>query len=190
MARGLTSFHVPTSSLPPQVCPDADFSHELGGGRIDRETWRKGNASASSSAHIMNATSATYSSANTPLEDLVPSDDEDIVTLRLSERFKSMNISHGQARFFGKSSGVMLIQKAIDLKKEVTGSEGLPLPVRLFRPVDDECYPVRSHDPDHHAYILIPVSSGNAQPETFKSPSTRSRTRNWAWRWWTCTLFT
>ncbi|KAF8557065.1 hypothetical protein OG21DRAFT_1435731 [Imleria badia] len=124
-----------------KVCPDADFSHELGGGRIDRETWQKGNASASSSAHIINATSTTYSNTNTPLEDLVPSDDDDILTLRLSERFKSMNISHKQARFFGKSSGVMLIQKAIDLKKEVTGSEGLPLPVRLFRPVDDECYP-------------------------------------------------
>ncbi|KAG6370771.1 hypothetical protein JVT61DRAFT_10973 [Boletus reticuloceps] len=122
-----------------KVCPDADFSRELGGSRIDRETWLKGNTGASASAHVFNATSATYNSTNTPLEHLAPSDDEEIVTLRLSERLQSMHLNPWQSRFFGKSSGVMLIQKAIDLKKEVTGSEHFQS--TFFRQGEEECYP-------------------------------------------------
>ncbi|KAG9309253.1 fungal-specific transcription factor domain-containing protein [Chiua virens] len=121
-----------------KVCPDVDFSQELGGGvRIDREMWQKGNASANA-GQTMNA--AGYGSASAPMDNLVLSDDEDIMTLRLSASFKSMNlVPRRRARFFGKSSGVMLIQKAIDLKKEATGAdEGDPI---IFRPVDDNCYP-------------------------------------------------
>ncbi|KAG9309147.1 hypothetical protein JVU11DRAFT_10857 [Chiua virens] len=121
-----------------KVCPNADFSQELGGGvRIDREMWQKGNASANA-GQTMNA--AGYGSASAPMDNLVLSDDEDIMTLRLSASFKSMNlVPRRRARFFGKSSGVMLIQKAIDLKKEATGAdEGDPI---IFRPVDDDCYP-------------------------------------------------
>ena len=86
----------------------------------------------------MNATSPAYSSANAPLEDLAPSDDEDI-TLRLSESLKTIDLNGWSTRFFGKSSGVMLVQKAMDLKKEITGSEEL-----RFRRLEPECYPVRS----------------------------------------------
>lgn len=103
----------------------------------------------------MNTTSSTYGSANTPIEDLIPSDDEDIITLRLSESLKSMNLGpRRHNRFFGKSSGVMLIQKAIDLKKEVTGFEETR--DHFLRPLEDDCYPVRSNDSHHNAYILIP----------------------------------
>lgn len=91
----------------------------------------------------MNAASSVYGNANTPIEDLVPSDDEDIVTLHLSEQFKTMNLARRGTRFFGKSSGVMLIQKAIDLKKEVTGSEESR--DHFLRPLEDGRYPVRSH---------------------------------------------
>ncbi|KAG9308124.1 hypothetical protein JVU11DRAFT_12476 [Chiua virens] len=95
------------------------FSQELGGGvRIDREMWQKGNASANA-GQTMNA--AGYGSASAPMDNLVLSDDEDIMTLRLSASFKSMNlVPRRRARFFGKSSGVILIQKAIGLKKEAT----------------------------------------------------------------------
>lgn len=79
-------------------------------------------------------------------------------------------------RFFGKSSGVILIQKAIDLKKEVTGYEESE--ERLFHPVDD--YPVRPTDPDYGAYVLIILSSGNAPPRVSWSQSIRSLTRYWA----------
>ncbi|KAG8213476.1 hypothetical protein J3R82DRAFT_12013 [Butyriboletus roseoflavus] len=109
-----------------KVCPDADFSQELGGGRIDRDSWQKGNTGASASGHTVNATSSSYGSTNTPTENLLLTDDEDVITLRLSESLKSMSLGfHPHNRFFGKSSGVMLIRKAIDLKKEFTGSEEL-----------------------------------------------------------------
>lgn len=52
-----------------------------------------------------------------------------------------MKLTGWQARFFGKSSGVMLIRKAIDLKKEATGGEAFQ--TRFLRHVEDECYPVR-----------------------------------------------
>lgn len=122
----------------------------------------------------MNATSPAYSSANAPLEDLAPSDDEDI-TLRLSESLKTIDLNGWSTRFFGKSSGVMLVQKAMDLKKEITGSEEL-----RFRRLEPECYPVRSNDLDRNAYILITVSSGNVRPDTSRSPNTPSLTKNWA----------
>ncbi|KAH0832830.1 hypothetical protein J3R83DRAFT_11755 [Lanmaoa asiatica] len=139
-----------------KVCPDADFSQELGGSRIDRESWQKGSTSASASGHTMNATSSAYGSANTPIEDLVPSDDENTVTLRLSESLQTMSlIPRRNNRFFGKSSGVMLIQKAIDLKNEVTGSEEVR--ERFIRPLD-ECYPVRSNDPRRNIYIYLDPS--------------------------------
>lgn len=140
--------------MPGKVCPDADFSRELGGCRIDRESWQKGNANASASGHTMNTTTSPYGT-NTPIEDLIPSDDEDIITLRLSESLKSMSLApRRHARFFGKSSGVMLIQKAIDLKKEVTGFEETP--EHFIRPLEDDSYPVSLNDPQHNAYILIP----------------------------------
>ncbi|KIK82329.1 hypothetical protein PAXRUDRAFT_153943 [Paxillus rubicundulus Ve08.2h10] len=103
-----------------RVCPDADFTQELGGARIDRETWQRGSTS---SSHIMNTQSTSPNSALANGDDLVPSDDEDIVTVSLSENLKNMNLNPSHTRFFGKSSGIMLIQKAIDLKKEYTGGE-------------------------------------------------------------------
>ena len=86
-----------------------------------------------------------YSHVNTSLEDLAASDDEGIVTLRLSENLKAMHLTDQRVdRFFGKSSGVMLIQKAIDLKKEVTGSEE-EFRSHWFRPIDQDSFPVSSH---------------------------------------------
>lgn len=99
-----------------KVCPDADFSQELGGGPLDRETWQKGNMNGSTS-HVM----APY--ATTPLEDLVSSDDDEMVSVRLADHMQNMSINPMLSRFFGKSSGIMLVQKAIDLKKEYTGDD-------------------------------------------------------------------
>lgn len=101
-----------------KVCPDADFSQELGGGPLDRETWQKGNINGSTT-HVM----SPY--ATTPLEDLVTSDDDDIVSVRLADHMQNMSINPNLSRFFGKSSGVTLVQKAIDLKKEYTGDEDI-----------------------------------------------------------------
>ena len=165
--------------FPWKVCPDADFSHEVGG-RIDRETWRKGNTSISTSAHAMNPSSSTYNSANSTLGDLVPSEDEDVVTLKLSESLKTMDLNGWRSRFIGKSSGATLIKTAIDLKKEVTGSGEHQAQIQFHRVQDEPYYPVRSYDPGHNAYILIAVSSGNARPESLRSPTSSSLTKNWA----------
>ena len=165
--------------FPWKVCPDTDFSHEVGG-QIDWETWRKGNTSASTSAYAMNATSSTYSSANPPPGDLVPSEDEDVVTLKLSESLSTMDLSGWRSRFIGKSSGVTLIKKAIDLKEEVTGSGEHQARIQFHRVQDEPCHPVRSYDPGHNAYVLIAVSSGNARPESLRSPNSSSLTKNWA----------
>ncbi|KAG1729861.1 fungal-specific transcription factor domain-containing protein [Suillus paluster] len=99
-----------------KLCPDADFSQELGGGPMDRETWQKGNMNGSTS-HVMTPYAAT------PLEDLVSSDDDEMVSVRLADHMQNMSINPMQTRFFGKSSGIMLVQKAIDLKKEYTGDD-------------------------------------------------------------------
>ncbi|KAG0702839.1 fungal-specific transcription factor domain-containing protein [Suillus ampliporus] len=99
-----------------KLCPDADFSQELGGGPMDRETWLKGNMNGSTS-HVM----TPY--ATTPLEDLVSSDDDEMVSVRLADHMQNMSINPMTTRFFGKSSGIMLVQKAIDLKKEYTGDD-------------------------------------------------------------------
>lgn len=107
--------------------------------------WQKSNMSTCTSGHTMGATTApTYGSTNTPIEDLVPTDDEDTITLRLSNSLKSMSLGSArhQNRFFGKSSGVMLIRKAIDLKKEVTGTNDSR--EHFFNSIEDNSYPVRA----------------------------------------------
>ncbi|KIJ60357.1 hypothetical protein HYDPIDRAFT_117261 [Hydnomerulius pinastri MD-312] len=128
-----------------KVCPDADFTQELGGGRIDREIWSKGGGGSSASGHVMNTPStSTFAGVSTPLEDLVPSDDDEMVSVRLTESLRNMNLDPLHHRFFGKSSGIMLIQKAIDLKKEYTGDED-STPAAQFlsvkRPEFHNCFP-------------------------------------------------
>ncbi|KIJ08246.1 hypothetical protein PAXINDRAFT_31743, partial [Paxillus involutus ATCC 200175] len=100
-----------------RVCREPDSTQELGGARIDGE---RGNAS---SLHVMSTPSTSTNAALDNDDDLVPNDGEDIVTVRLSENLKNMNLNPSRTRFFGKSSGIMLIQKAMDLKKEYTGGE-------------------------------------------------------------------
>ncbi|EGN92361.1 hypothetical protein SERLA73DRAFT_99356 [Serpula lacrymans var. lacrymans S7.3] len=127
-----------------KVCPDADFTQELGGGHIDREKWAKAGQGASTmtASHIMGAPStSTVTGAATPAEDLVPSDDEELIQLRLTESIRSMAINPMHYRFFGKSSGIMFIQKAIDLKKEYTGDEDSENFWVRKRPEFDSCFP-------------------------------------------------
>lgn len=48
-------------------------------------------------------------------------DDGDDPTLVLADKLRRMAISPGDFRFFGKSSGAMLIRTAIELKNEYAG---------------------------------------------------------------------
>ncbi|KAH7926384.1 hypothetical protein BV22DRAFT_1063146 [Leucogyrophana mollusca] len=125
-----------------QVCPDADFSQELGP-KPSRDKNPKG-AMSTSTTHVMNAPSTSaFPASTTPTEDVVPSDDEEMITVRLTESLQNMNLSPMQMRFFGKSSGIMLIQKAIDLKKEYTGDEDIRRQdiLRARRPEYENCFP-------------------------------------------------
>ena len=77
----------------------------------------------SSSPTTDKATKAIASS--TPTDDY-PSDDDDSAQKKLTDRIKQLRIDPVQHRFFGKSSGVTLIQTAMDLKKEITGNDRNP----------------------------------------------------------------
>lgn len=73
-----------------QLVPDADFTKELG--------------------------------TDQPLVEqpiALPSDSEDLATLTLAENLKRVSLD-SEYRFFGKSSGAMLIQTALDIKKGYT----------------------------------------------------------------------
>lgn len=49
--------------------------------------------------------------------------DEDNAHLLLADNLKQLSIDPVDYRFFGKSSGAMLIQTAIELKNEYTGAD-------------------------------------------------------------------
>lgn len=49
--------------------------------------------------------------------------DDDFIQLSLADSLKKLAIDPIHHRFFGKSSGVMLIQTAIDLKNQYTGND-------------------------------------------------------------------
>lgn len=60
-------------------------------------------------------------------DDLLPNDD-DFGHVALVNKIKQLEINPAHCRFFGKSSGVMLIQTAIDLKNEYTGEDSIRHP--------------------------------------------------------------
>ncbi|THH16874.1 hypothetical protein EW146_g3841 [Bondarzewia mesenterica] len=121
-----------------RLCPDADFTLELGA-NVAKESWFRDR-----SGSTMNATSAAPSatprripspspmatgsgsqshSSPTVNAELEPSDDEYGQTKLLQEHLKELSINPLQNRFFGKSSGVRLVKTALDLKSEYSGKE-------------------------------------------------------------------
>lgn len=56
-------------------------------------------------------------------EDLHSSDDE-FATISITDELRRLSIDRGNTRFFGKSSGVVLIQTAMDMKKEFNNPPG------------------------------------------------------------------
>ncbi|KAF8150167.1 fungal-specific transcription factor domain-containing protein [Crassisporium funariophilum] len=79
--------------------------------------------------------------------------DEDDSTLILADNLKRLAIDPNEYRFFGKSSGAMLIQTAIELKHEYTQSEGtpeLPLPKAILGGKRAEFWTLRPWERAHH----------------------------------------
>jgi hypothetical protein len=123
---------VPTNAV--QLCPDADFTQELGA-KVDRETWSADGKRVhqEASKHLSRhpspsnrlATSATPTNGAVPApvdpDELVPSDDE-LGHTTLTEGLKRLAVEPLDRRFHGKSSGVMLVQAAMNLKKVVMGA--------------------------------------------------------------------
>ena len=125
------------SSLPRphrnQLCPDADFTQELGA-PIDRQTFVRDSLSRSLQNKPGTAAyrppSQLRGGASTSLDDsaehdLEPSDDEfcnnaNTRLQALQETLDDLSIGH---RFFGKSSGANLVQTALDLKSEYNGGD-------------------------------------------------------------------
>ena len=120
--------------LSTQLCPDADFTQELGG-KLDRDTWavetkRPQPDTKRLSRHCSPSnkltTTATPTSGTVPAsvdpDELVPSDDE-LGHTTLTEGLKRLAVEPLDRRFHGKSSGVMLVQAAMNLKKVVMGAD-------------------------------------------------------------------
>ena len=108
------------------MCPDADFSKELGGA-FDKESWYKDRASGKlgtmGGEQSQNTPAGTESLTPNMEEDLHSSDDE-FATISITDELRRLSIDRGNTRFFGKSSGVVLIQTAMDMKKEYNTSPG------------------------------------------------------------------
>ncbi|EMD31523.1 hypothetical protein CERSUDRAFT_119740 [Gelatoporia subvermispora B] len=120
-----------------KLCPDADFSKELGG-HFDKDAWligksldksnspNPGFSAPSPSTPSPSSTQPAVGTVNVtvpppPDPDLDPSDDEVMVQHTLVQNLKQMRINPGNMRFFGKSSSVLFIQTAMDLKHEYAG---------------------------------------------------------------------
>ncbi|KAH9173662.1 fungal-specific transcription factor domain-containing protein [Lactarius sanguifluus] len=116
-----------------RLCPDADFSQELGA-PLDRQSFVRDSLSRSlqnkpGTSSYRPSGSMSRHGSNLPDDlgdhELDASDDEyvDMNAARLQsiqENLHDLNLSY---RFFGKSSGANLIQTALDLKSEYHGTE-------------------------------------------------------------------
>ena len=79
------------------------------------------------------------------MEDFVTEDDDDSIGATLGQDLLSLSLYPSTNRYFGKSSGPMLVQKAIHLKKEYDGDDAVSSD-RLSHKVRPEflsCNPVR-----------------------------------------------
>ncbi|KAH9830265.1 fungal-specific transcription factor domain-containing protein [Rhodofomes roseus] len=117
-----------------KLCPDADFSKELGG-RFDREAWlaeTRAGADRPSRAGPSCLPSQSSVAAHPPThptnpDDLEPSDDEVMAHQTLVNSLQQIKLNPTTMRFFGKSSSIMFVQTAMDLKREYSGK---PTPER------------------------------------------------------------
>ncbi|KAH7097398.1 fungal-specific transcription factor domain-containing protein [Auriculariales sp. MPI-PUGE-AT-0066] len=114
-----------------RLCPDADFTKELGAS-IDKDKWMAEAAGGGASKRAGSSKKGGDTAAckqhkpgynDEPLEDgLVPSDDERML-VRLTDPPKNQVPPVIEKRFHGKSSGVMLVHAAVDFKREFAGKE-------------------------------------------------------------------
>lgn len=111
-----------------QVCPDGDFSAELGG-RFDKETWLRDKGTRPSLPATKDPSPAAIPFVSpaglgeSSDDALYPASDNEHDELcgSLSERLKRLKVDPISTRFIGKSSGAGIVLSAIALKKEFVG---------------------------------------------------------------------
>ncbi len=117
-----------------QLCPDADFTQDLGA-QVDRDNWpnerdkqmlqNDSNAAAmpntfQSAARLGTTAWPTGGPSHVDQGDLSASDDE-LGNATITEGIRRLAVEPLDRRFFGKSSGVMLVQAAMNLKRASFG---------------------------------------------------------------------
>ncbi|KAI9000492.1 fungal-specific transcription factor domain-containing protein [Trametes punicea] len=129
-----------------KLCPNADFTKELGG-HFDKDAWlhdRNGEptiapysipSQPTSSAILPNPVQPTPTQVDS--DDLDPSDDEVLAQRNIVQKLKDISVHPSQMRYHGKSSSLLFIQTAMDLKHEYASTH-LPSTV----------------DPDAHNFLL------------------------------------
>ncbi|KAI0649560.1 fungal-specific transcription factor domain-containing protein [Trametes meyenii] len=115
-----------------KLCPNADFTKELGG-HFDRDAWiaeRNGEPSGTARAGYAIPTAQSSSSIASPpappsgqidSDDLDSSDDEVIAQRNIVQKLQKMSVNPSQMRYHGKSSSLLFIQTAMELKHEYAG---------------------------------------------------------------------
>jgi len=127
-----------------KLCPDADFTKELGG-RFEKECWlaersmgdKAGRSTAFAESSIATRSIGSPSSCTPSIQpsdpdEIEPSDDEVMAQHSLVTSLKQMRLAPNHLRFFGKSSSIMFIQTAMDLKRQYSG---IPPPDNVEHPV-------------------------------------------------------
>ncbi|KAI0671307.1 fungal-specific transcription factor domain-containing protein [Trametes maxima] len=115
-----------------KLCPNADFTKELGG-HFDRDAWiaeRNGEPSnVGKTGYAIPTTQSSSSIASPPAppsgqmdsDDLDSSDDEVIAQRNIVQKLQKMSVNPSQMRYHGKSSSLLFIQTAMELKHEYAG---------------------------------------------------------------------
>jgi hypothetical protein len=111
-----------------QLCPDESVLKELDSS-LDLDNWTGPDFSRLSDAARTaktilppNPTEIMTKAIRDSGGPVVGPDDDDIAHLKLVDQMQTLHIDPSEKRFFGKSSGAMLVQAAIDLKQEYSGS--------------------------------------------------------------------
>ncbi|KAK7024381.1 Gypsy retrotransposon integrase-like protein 1 [Paramarasmius palmivorus] len=116
-----------------QIMPDEDFRKELGSFSHNPDSWSipKREFILGQEAPICDIPHADIAVDAIRKWDATPSDTKENIDAKkeedehlvLSDSIRRLAINPEQSRFFGKSSGIMLIRTAMDLKNEYTGME-------------------------------------------------------------------
>lgn len=109
------------------LCPDDNVLTELGvtlEGPSERAFGKphQSNDDARSPRLSYDIAASAISKVNNP-DDPRDDQDDDVVNAVLLDNLKRLEIGNPDSRFFGKSSGAMLVQTAMELKSEYTGSD-------------------------------------------------------------------